>query len=110
MEMSRTGTIAGEGVQILTYKYIRILWTLSSERCMSGHLYWDMGHPFFKVMVEAAEHLAVELSLHVPVLTIYCGLLWPIGLNSIQSPACKVNYSTTRDKNSAKRVHYITRL
>ena len=29
MEMSRT--IAGEGVQILTYKYIRILWPLSSE-------------------------------------------------------------------------------
>ena len=56
---------------------------MAIELCMSGHLYWDMGHPFFKVIVEdlwQLLHLAVELSLHVPVLTI----LWTVVTNWLE--------------------------
>ena len=61
-------TIAGEGLQILTYA--RHSWPLSSEGSLTCHTYCDTGHPFIMVISDdpwysqpIAERLAVELSL-----------------------------------------------
>ena len=43
-------TIAGEGLQILTYT--RHSWPLSSEGSLTCHTYCDMGHPFIMVIFE----------------------------------------------------------
>ena len=43
-------TIAGEGLQILTYA--RHLWLLSSEASLACHTYCDKGHPFIMVISE----------------------------------------------------------
>ena len=43
-------TIAGEGLQILTYA--RHLWPLSSEGSFACHIYCDTGHPFIVVISE----------------------------------------------------------
>ena len=63
-------TIAGEGLQILTY--VRHLWPLSSEGSLACHAFCDTGHAFIIVISEDvchshhnAERLAVELSLPV---------------------------------------------
>ena len=41
-------TIAGEGLQILTYD--RLSWPLSSEGSLTCHTYCDKGHPFIMVI------------------------------------------------------------
>ena len=43
-------TIAGEGLQILTYA--RLSWPLSSKGSLAYHTYCDMGHPFIMVISE----------------------------------------------------------
>ena len=43
-------TMAGEGLQILTYA--RRLWPLTSECSLTYHTYCDTGHPFIMVTSE----------------------------------------------------------
>ena len=59
-------TIAGEGLQILTYA--RYSWSLSSEGSLTCHTYCDTDLPFGHLggpvtLTLVAERLAVELSL-----------------------------------------------
>ena len=43
-------TIAGEGLQILTYMYARHFWSLSREDSLAFDIYCDTGHPFIMVI------------------------------------------------------------
>ena len=43
-------TIAGEGLQILTYAWYS--WRFSSEGSVACHTYWDTEHPFIMVISE----------------------------------------------------------
>ena len=47
-------TIAGEGLQILTYA--RHSWPLSSEGSLTSHTYCDTGHPFIMVISDDPWH------------------------------------------------------
>ena len=47
-------TIAGEGLQILTYA--RHLWPLNNEGSFACHTYCDMGHPFITGISEDPWH------------------------------------------------------
>ena len=47
-------TIAGEGLQILTYA--RHSWPLSSEDSLACHIYCDTDHPFLMVITEDSWH------------------------------------------------------
>ena len=74
-------TIAGEGLQILTYA--RHSWPLSSEGSLACHTYCDTGHPFIMVICQDPLHF------HLAVTTCFydLGLSWP-GIEP-QSPARK---------------------
>ena len=47
-------TIAGEGLQILTYT--RHSWPLSSEGSLACHAYCDTGHPFIMLILQDPWH------------------------------------------------------
>ena len=47
-------TIAGEGLQILTFA--RHIWLLSSEDSLAFHIYSETGHPFITVISEDPWH------------------------------------------------------
>ena len=55
-------TIAGEGLQILTYA--RHSWPLSSEGSLTSHTYCDRGNPFKMVISEELWHLHLLLSVY----------------------------------------------
>ena len=54
-------TIAGEGLQIMTYA--RQSWPLSSEDSLTCHIYCDMGLPFIMVISKDPWHSHLMLSV-----------------------------------------------
>ena len=87
-------TIAGEGLQILTYA--RHSWSLSNESSLACHNYCDMGHPFIMVISEDPRNTHTYCGAFVSGVVTTCffdSCLSRLGCSSVVWPLSIVNVS-----------------